>query len=78
MKAKYIVIEIFGLESMIVFPPCVKHSDVAASIPGTTLSAGFIKDGCCYGHSESLEKDSRGKMDGELLADLQTMCGMEL
>lgn len=41
-RSKYIIIE-NGTTTPIVFPVWLKHSDVARSIGGTVLSAGFVE-----------------------------------
>jgi hypothetical protein len=79
-RAKYIIIESDLIETPIVFPVWLKHSDVAAGITGgdvsKVLSAGFVtvipmRDYViqvnCFGRSESLNVESK-ESDGLLIA----------
>lgn len=71
MKSKYIVFEVNGLETIVLFEVVVKHSEVSIQW-GKPVSAGFFtEDGQCYGHSESLKLDSRGEEDSRLLKRLK-------
>lgn len=64
MDAKYVVVEIFGLETMIVFSPWIEHK--AMMVLGPPVSAGFVgrnkdtKSGFyVYGQSASLALSHR-------------------
>tara|TARA_Y100000310_G_scaffold30791_1_gene29211 strand:+ start:735 stop:1007 length:273 start_codon:yes stop_codon:yes gene_type:complete len=65
-------------EYIIPFPEYITHSELAGSIEKLSngalnaISAGFIKNGNCYGDSISLDMVSRGKEDTELLMRLLT------
>lgn len=68
---KYVVIdEYWGGPTLIMFPPTLIHADMAASVKGEVLGAGFVTFASgkpvCYGRSESLKKDSRGELDTKL------------
>jgi len=70
-KTKYIVFEDSGgLESLVQFEIVLKHSDLSLQF-GTAISAGFITDGQCHGHSESLKLTARPVEDTLLLARLK-------
>lgn len=68
-RAKYIVLEDW---TPVVFGETLSHKHVAKLGHGTCLGAGFCSidaDGRyhCYGNSESLQIDSRGKEDSDIL-----------
>lgn len=62
-ECKYIVFDKNGIEMMVVFPSMLKHDIFKNFKP---LCAGFIRNGRCFGNSESLELKSR-PMDNDLL-----------
>ena len=69
---KYIIIELNGIESPVIFPPWVQHSSAAKWCLGTLLSAGFIRrdeGGRLYvwGESKSLKLKSRPVEDLDLI-----------
>jgi hypothetical protein len=73
MKAKYIIVESFGLELPIVFNPIIDHSTVAGNFK--VVSAGFCSQSVdclwnCWGESTSLKLKSRTQ-DGRILEDLE-------
>jgi hypothetical protein len=71
MKSKYIVFkEKGGIETLIQFEVIVKHSDLSIQF-GTPVSAGFITDNRCHGHSESLKLTARPVEDTILLTRLK-------
>lgn len=71
MKSKYIVFECpKGFETLIQFELVLKHSNIALQF-GTPVSAGFITNGTCYGHSESLKLTARPEEDTRLLNRLK-------
>ena len=70
-KSKYIVFEDKGgLESLVHFEIVLKHSDISLQF-GTPISAGFITDGQCHGHSESMKLTARPDEDTLLLNRLK-------
>jgi hypothetical protein len=80
---KYVVVKIDGEECIFIFPRKVNHDYFAEAmqsirfgsysnwsrklIDGEVVSAGFVTEGVCHGRSESLDIDSRVKLDTELL-----------
>jgi hypothetical protein len=80
---KYIVMILDGEESIFLFPRTVDHDRFAEGMEairfggnqdwkrklrgGEIVSAGFVDGGNCYGHSETLNLESRGEADTELL-----------
>ncbi len=74
---KYIVVEQAGLESAILFDELLQHNDVAGRF--RVVSAGFVQvkgtvmwgtevlETYCYGRSVSLNKQSRGTEDLQLV-----------
>ena len=70
-KSKYIVFEDSGgLETLIQFEIVLKHSDLSLQF-GTPISAGFVTNGKCHGHSESLKLRARREEDTLLLTRLK-------
>ena len=71
--SKYIVINISGVKTPIVFPETSVHSDIADALggKGRVLGAGFCtvdQDGYhCYGESISLNIKSNYELDSRLL-----------
>ena len=83
MQMKYVVMaNEVGVESIFLFPKTIDHDafvESAMSLRDTTLgawrrpaqktvAAGFVDNGKCYGRSETLNKDSRGKVDTALMS----------
>lgn len=79
-RAKYVIFKAESLETPVIFPLWLKHSDVALAITGgdlsKVLSAGFFSvmpkrdyviQVDCFGRSESLNIESR-ESDGALVA----------
>jgi hypothetical protein len=74
MKLKYIIDEFNGI---MIFPLYVNHDVAAAALTGGSRSpiigAGFIEifDGVvtCYGRSESLDINSNGNGDAQIIAN---------
>ena len=68
---KYVINHDGMCEYADVFPSLLDHSMVARSLPGKVISAGFVsfgEGGCsCYGRSVSLDLDSRGEEDSDLV-----------
>lgn len=80
---KYIVMQLDGVETIFTFPKTVNHDRMNEAIgairigyendwsrkyrQGKAISAGFITEGICHGRSETLNLDSRGDADTELL-----------
>lgn len=80
---KYIVVKLDGEEQIFVFPKSVDHDRMMEAIgairmgsqrnwnrvyrDADTISAGFVVNGCCQGHSETLGLKSRGEADTMLL-----------
>jgi len=56
-----------ALESMVIFTPHINHDDVAKSLPGTPVSAGFIKHGMVCGESATLNMKARPDYDQDHL-----------
>ena len=70
-KSKYVVFEESGgLETLVHFEVVIKHSDISIQY-ATPISAGFITDGQCHGHSESLKLTARPVEDTALWDRLQ-------
>ena len=70
-KYKYVVFEESGgLETLVQFEVVIKHSDISIQY-ATPISAGFITNGQCNGHSESLKLSARPKEDTLLLNRLK-------
>lgn len=78
-EPKYIVFDIYGEETMIIFPALSKHSDIASLIKRPVVSAGFLivdvtknindyyePTVTAYGESLSLQVQSRPKTDSKL------------
>jgi len=78
VRIKYVAFSSGIKEFIIPFPEYITHSALAGSVEklsdGTLkpISAGFIGNGRCYGDSISLDMDSRGQEDTELLIRLMT------
>ena len=76
MQFKYIVFKgVYG-DEIVLFPDYLEHNLVANRWcygPGVfrpaemVISAGFVRDGRCYGKSVSLNKESRPNEDTRLL-----------
>jgi hypothetical protein len=74
---KYIMLDVEGIPSPILFPAYLKHSDMVPPRYGGTyekrlyrvLSAGFYENGECYGDSESLRLSARAE-DAEIIANM--------
>jgi len=78
-RGKYIVVEINGLETAILFPCWINHCDMAQrflNVVSKVVSAGQFQVGstmdrrlniCCYGKSVSLKVESRCEEDAEIL-----------
>lgn len=80
---KYIVTSLNGAELIFTFPQSIDHDRMWEGISATrfgseqhwerrlrsceVISAGFVSDGVCHGHSETLQVSSRGAIDAELL-----------
>lgn len=66
---KYIVFD--APREIVLFGLTTKHSVMAGVIRRPVLSAGFVKsekgDLVCFGRSDSLDVESRGKFDVELI-----------
>ena len=67
---KYIVIQPNVFEYMVLIHPLLSHADTAKGYGGNCIAAGFVKDGVCYGRSDSLDIESRGELDEELYKEL--------
>lgn len=83
MEAKYIVVELKGIEEIFTFPKSVNHDRFWEAVgairmgsdsnwkreyrSAVLVSAGFVHDGHCCGRSESLSLESRGEVDTALL-----------
>lgn len=72
MKLKYIIDEANGFS---IFPPYVDHDVAARPMQARGFSivgAGFIEifngEVTCYGKSQSLQINSRGSVDSEIIA----------
>lgn len=78
-KMKYVTFTGYAGEQIIIFPKKIQHSDFAKSVKelsfGTMrpIAGGFIVNGECVGRSESLNMDSRGKLDTDLILNLLDM-----
>lgn len=80
---KYIVTKTEeGKEEIFIFPKAINHDCMMEALRGIrnqstgrwqrvrrqAIAAGFVaKDGACYGRSETLKLDSRGRLDGMLI-----------
>lgn len=80
---KYIVVELNGEEQIFIFPKSVDHDRMMEAIgairmgsernwnrqyrDSDAISAGFVVNGCCQGHSETLQLKSRDEVDTALL-----------
>jgi hypothetical protein len=80
---KYIAVALDEKESIFIFPSDVDHDRMAEAIEairfrsrqnwsrkfrtGEVIAAGFVTGGVCHGRSETLDLDSRGKVDTALL-----------
>ena len=74
-KAKYIVIMNHSTESVIIFPEWVYHKTMAGE--NKVISAGFVQflvgsekaviEVRCFGNSTSLNVESRGKEDEQII-----------
>ena len=80
---KYIVMSVKGVESIFTFPSTIDHDRMHEAITmirfghghhwdrelrgDFPISAGFVQDGRCFGHSETLSLKSRGQADTVLL-----------
>lgn len=66
-NAKYIIIEVKGLETAIIFPAYVQHQEIAQKMGKPVVSAGFVgigisdgkMDAEAYGKSTSLKTQAR-------------------
>lgn len=72
MHKKYIIVSIANLESPILFPGWISHSEFAKAFPvENIISAGFVRfDGSefvAFGCSESLGISGRGEVDSEII-----------
>ena len=60
MSVKYVMFDVLGLESPVLFPEWMQHADVARGINADVLSAGFVSFGedgpQAYGESFSLSQ----------------------
>ena len=78
VRMKYVTFSSGIKEFIIPFPEYITHSELAESVERLSdgilkpISAGFIGNGRCYGDSISLNMDSRGQDDTELLIRLLT------
>jgi len=84
---KYIVIVLADEEHIFVFPECVDHARMREACErirfgdeknfnkryrdGVVVSAGFIRNGICWGRSETLNLSCRPRVDQELLEKLK-------
>jgi len=68
MPIKYLIVETLGMEQVVLFSPMVSHKNAALGL--YVISAGFYKDGKCYGLSESLNISSRPEQDIILVNEL--------
>lgn len=79
---KYVVARIKDKEEIFVFPRSINHDSFAEVLSfikhggrdwnreyAEPVSAGFVDDGVCHGHSETLKLTSRGSIDTALLRD---------
>jgi len=78
---KYIVYRDGKAEHLVTFPNTINHDRMAEAMEalrfggdhdwhrrqGEIVSAGFVVDGRCHGHSETLGISSRGEVDTALL-----------
>ena len=80
---KYVVISLHGKESIFVFPKEIDHDRFVEGLQairfgathrwerkyrdGDVVSAGFVENGECVGHSVTLDKSSRPDLDTALL-----------
>jgi len=62
-ECKYIVFDKNGIEMMVVFPSMLEHETFKSFKP---FCAGFIRNGRCFGESESLKLKSQS-LDNDLL-----------
>lgn len=91
MKYVVIQTELGGMkrEFPIIFPDHLTHADVADGLMflgcpelknGKVVAAGFVSsmafEGGCYGHSVTCQKDSREKVDDELIKMHDYMHGL--
>ncbi len=79
---KYVVAKIKGEEEIFTFPRSINHDrfcEVLSFIKhgsdrdwsreyAEPVSAGFVDNGKCHGHSETLRLKSRGELDTALLS----------
>ena len=86
---KYIVTSLNDVEMIFTFPRSIDHDrmwEMIASIRfgtpqhwdrtlrgGEVISAGFVSNGKCHGHSETLQVCSRTLIDTALLQQSQSM-----
>jgi len=73
-RAKYIMVEINGLDCPIVFPEWVTHDAMARRFAGEVKSAGFVDltgTVCCFGESSSLKKKSDPMDEAYIKVNLQ-------
>ncbi|HPM74280.1 MAG TPA: hypothetical protein PLA71_00995 [Saccharofermentans sp.] len=72
-KHKYIIMQVQGSELPILFHPVISHDLIGCS--SNVISAGFcsmnVEEGknsvACYGNSVSLNVESRGEVDEEII-----------
>jgi hypothetical protein len=70
---KYIIFEMDGIDSPVIFPPWVHHKTIAHNLSGKVISAGFIRMGegsgrlYVWGQSKSLGVKSRPVADLDII-----------